>query len=178
MKLYLITVLAVFCLTGCTSPPHIIEADRIMDAFTEKMGKEGYQLFMSGGAMMDDIQKINLGYKIDKPLTIEDARFIIVNKTELLLNMVNNDSRIRPYLHTYPFTSKNIHFGIISVKEDGEFVDPPLIASAQTITNKDIISYCVNDADAGRLNNVHKESYQEALQIYKETYCNHEQLCQ
>jgi hypothetical protein len=66
----------------------------------------------SGGGMMEDVKKINLHFWSKGNCSLNEARILFVGKAELLLSMVNCDEKLRPYLHTFPFTTENIEFSI------------------------------------------------------------------
>jgi hypothetical protein len=54
------------------------------------------------------IRAVTTNFAITGPLTIEEARNILVNSTEILLNNINSNVSIRPYLIEYPFPPKRV----------------------------------------------------------------------
>lgn len=165
---FFLPILALFA-QCCSESVHINAAHKVMNSFNKKMKKDKLHLFSSGGAMMDDIQQITLGYEAYKNLNVSDARILFIKKIEALLSEINSDLEIRPYLHDYPFTSRNIFFKISFCKDNGEFVDPPYIAYVSLINIKNRVYYSVYDQRTDMLKTVYEESYEEALKIYHET---------
>lgn len=170
MKYFYIYLPILLLFTSCVlDPPHVKAAHKIMNSFTKKMKKEGLSLFASGGSMMGDIQVISLDYETCKSVNIEQARMLFIKEAEALLYQINSDHEIHPYLHDYPFTSRNIFLTIAFCKTDGNFADPPNIAYVMLRTHKDLVCYSIYDEQTERLETVYEEPYEEALKIYNET---------
>lgn len=163
---YIYLLLILFFCTGCSCPVHVAAAHRVMNSFTKKMEREGFHLCSSGGAMMDDIKQITLDYEICQNVNVDEARIIFIKYAESLLEQVNSDIKIRPYLHNYPFTSENILFGISFCKPDGNFADPPYIADVLLQNKNNRVFYSVHNKQTELLDDVYSESYEEALNIY------------
>lgn len=173
MKFIFISSLVFFlCTSFYFTPAHVKAAHRLMNSFDKKMKTQGFRLSASGGAMMNDIQKIDLDYEICRYLDVSEARLLFVKHAEALLSQINNDSNIRPYLHNYPFTSKNIFLTFSFCKTNGDLVDPPYIAYVAMQTSKNKVRYLVNDEEKNKLKRVYEEPYDEALRIYKESLKN------
>lgn len=66
----------------------------------------------SGGGMMDQIGMLALSFNYYKEIDIDTGRDLLMTTGKLLLNSVNEDERIRPYLENYPFLPKNIEIRI------------------------------------------------------------------
>lgn len=159
-----------FIFSSCErAPPHIREADYVMNDFTKKMKNKGLYLIGSGGAMRGDIQKINLGYRIQKKINLEEARILFLTYSEDLLRSINGRKKIQPYLHDFPFTSKNIYFALRFVDNQGNYVEEPYIAYIFINTSKDEIAYFIYDRKKKGLECIHIEPYQDALKIYQES---------
>jgi hypothetical protein len=68
--------LALFFFGSCEDEamPHSKEARRMMATFITKMEKKhGLFLTSSGGALMEDVKKIFLGFGLEKRVTVEEA---------------------------------------------------------------------------------------------------------
>lgn len=165
----LITIFFIIILNACTPTPiHIQKAHDVMYSYSSKMRKLGFSPELSGGAMIDDIQKINLGYITNKNLNLEQARLTYIERAEDLLAQVNSNEEIRPYLRNYPFQSKNIFLSIVFEKPNGDYVDPPNIAYIFNTTKGNVIYY-IYDMQKEQIECIYEESYDEALRIYRET---------
>lgn len=169
MKFYTLLIF-LFILAGCsTSPPHVREANYIKSSFTRKMKNEGLNLYMSGGAMREDIQEICLGFFTKRKMDLENARIFFLTYTENLLDKINNYEKIRPYLHDFPFRSKNIYFSIRFVDSEGNYVEKPFIAYIFINTSRDEIRYYTYNIEKAKIECSHIEPYQNALKIYHES---------
>src|ERR1700728_5092837 len=106
MKVYRFFLLLLFFSCGYRSiPQHCKEADRIMLTHAKQVKKsDNFGVMGTGGAFMDDVKEILLVYQVNIALEPKDARRLYVKTASSLLELINNDEKIRPYLHQYPFT--------------------------------------------------------------------------
>ena len=83
----------------------------IMNKYTEDLEKEGFKPIGSNlGSDRDfpDINELNYYYRINRKVTVSEARELLVLHVDDLLERINNDHDIRSYLYEYPFRSKYI----------------------------------------------------------------------
>lgn len=76
-----------------------------------KQLNERYGLISVGRGGSEKDYKSNrefIAFKINRKLTIEEARILIIEIVELLLNNINNNTEINHFLYNNPFTYKNI----------------------------------------------------------------------
>lgn len=116
--------------------------------------KYKFELVGVGGGNRDFLEFLSLSFATINAHDIDSLRSIFIDITSGLLNLINRDKKIRPYLLNYPFTLKNLHITILNVCDN---------APHQTIVSvfsiKEKIEYWSNDSI------VHTETYQEALKI-------------
>ena len=62
----------------------------------------------SGGGAMYGINTVMLAFTIERPITIEEARAILVGSMEIYLENINKNKIIRPYLEEYPFSPSRV----------------------------------------------------------------------
>ncbi|MCB1114624.1 MAG: hypothetical protein KDK62_07705 [Chlamydiia bacterium] len=136
------------------SSAHICEANRVIKEYSDEIEKNGFISFGSGGAFCGQVNDFNLVYFFpSEPVSIEDARYIIVSQVEKFLDKVNSDVRIKPYLVRYPFTNELVALRVnFKVKEGLALVD----------TFDGIVRYAI--IDHGKFKDIHQEFYQEAYQ--------------
>ncbi|MBJ7450347.1 MAG: hypothetical protein JHC93_08330 [Parachlamydiales bacterium] len=149
--------------------------DEITSSFTKDMLKN-YDMTcdLAGGSMPYDVEILGYGFNGCKQLQIEEARSLIIKWSEDLIRKVNANEKIRPYLHNYPFTNKNINLAIdLEIVNGGTKypVDPPYIAFIILTHGK--IRYSVYDEENSFLNSfkgktVLIETYEEAFKIESE----------
>jgi hypothetical protein len=79
------------------------------------------------------------------------------------LSEINSDEKIRPYLHQYPFTDKNIEIDFWIRNSDGSRVALDKIYYVSAING--ILRYYTEDPEKFSRKLVHEESYEEALRF-------------
>ena len=126
--------------------------------------KELY-LIGTGGQMMDDIKMMYMGFQYFKTVDIEIGRDLLVSSIQLYLNEINNNEKVRPYLHEYPFTAKNVEIRIWIRNADGSQVASDKIRYVSAIVG--ILSYYTDGVDEYSPRTVHKETYEEALKAFQ-----------
>ena len=161
--------LTVFLITSCNlNNTHKIKNDQRLASELRKKAageiKKQLGLYPMGtmGQMMYEIEKLGLAFQCYKPLTIEEGREYLIKSTEIFLDIINSDERIRPYLCNFPFTAKNIWISI-SIKNP----DRSDMRTGQLVilTSSDgILTYDVNNPfKSKRLLTVYEESFTDAL---------------
>lgn len=65
-----------------------------------------------GGGLMFDVDLLDLQFKYKKTVSIDEARKLFVISLDKFLLKINSDSKIRIYLHEFPFTAKNMDWGL------------------------------------------------------------------
>ena len=157
-----------FCF-GYEEPYYSKLADRLVKAHIAEMKKEGFHACMTGGGMMYDVKSISVGFDVQAAPTIEETRVMFVRGVERLLRRVNEDLRIRPYLHNYPFTVANLTYTLSFPRVAVDASGKGPVAHAFNVDNR--ISYSVYNPAVKKgnpLQNAHRESYDEALRIVRE----------
>jgi hypothetical protein len=76
---------------------------------------------------------------------------------------INNNEEIRPYLHEYPFTAKNVEIRIFIYKPDGTY--PPLDKIQCFSSINGILTYYLDVPEKYTFQALHKETYEEALRL-------------
>lgn len=166
-------ILLLSCLISCKDEPkHVQAAHRLMNRFTSHMqNSEHFHLSGSGGAMMGDIQQVSLTYESQRDVDINEARRLFVTNSERLLNLINTDTVIRPYLHDYPFEVKNLDFSLSFYSKSHKCIQNEFIS--YVFFARGNICYCNYDMEK-KSQIVFREPYEEALKIVN----NSKKLCQ
>ena len=147
---------------------HCQYADEVMYSYSKKMKKEkDLHAFGMGGELMTNVKVLTLKYLSDRKTTVDEARLLVVDCVEGLLKDVNNHKGIRPYLNDYPFTAKNLEFGIIFMDDNGDFIEGDKVLGSVSMI-KDQIYYREGIPKTNRFKKVHEETYEEALGIVRE----------
>lgn len=132
----------------------------------DKLQKKKYHFHLigSGGGIPDDVTLFTLHYVSRDRVDILEARKMFVNNVEALLQLINTNEQIRPYLCNYPFTVKNLEFSIAFEDEFIHMREPPFLAYVSLINKK--IFYSYYDQNSGRfIGKDYNEPYSEARRI-------------
>jgi hypothetical protein len=119
----------------------------------------------SGGAMMDDIQRVTVSYISNAELSLEQARTLYINVMQEYLERYNANEKIRPYLHNFPFTAENIDLKLSFEKESGQRQCSGDVAFVFMVNN--VIYYDSYNNEKSTFYSLHKEAYADALKIVK-----------
>jgi hypothetical protein len=107
------------CMNLCTSviimstffgDPHLNEMKQVEKETVKKL-QSTYKMDVcgSGGGAMYGINTVMLAFTIERPITIEEARAILVGSMGVYLENINKNKAIRPYLEEYPFSPSRVN---------------------------------------------------------------------
>src|SRR5436853_114106 len=116
--------------------------------------------------MHNEIQILGLSFLCNQPLSIAEGRKLLIQAVETLLQEINQDTRIHPYLIRHPFRPRNVEISIVLVNPDGTNVAPG--ALEVLLASEGSLQYKINDPTGDKLLTVYKETYEEALARLKE----------
>ena len=149
---------------GCSSfrdqmPDYEKIADKITNRTAEKLKKEKkLTLIGIGGRMMDDIQMMAMSFNYYQEVNLEQARELLIYVINEYLSDINNNQDVRPYLHEYPFTSKNVEIRIFIYGPDRRTLHPDKIGYISSIDG--VLEYYTGADDD---HPICRETYTEAL---------------
>lgn len=137
-------------------------ADRLTEKIAEKLKEQKkLQLVGTGGKMMKDIQAMDMSFHFYQEVDLKTGRDLVVSAVDEYLNGINNNKELKPYLHEYPFTAKNVEILIWIYKSDGTSPSSDKIYYISAIDG--IITYYVNEPETNSRKVICKETYDEAL---------------
>jgi hypothetical protein len=166
MKTVLFFVIFIFSFSSLKSSEYGDLTYGIMNSYSTYLKKsKNLELAGSGGSMPADVKKIILEFDSPLELDLVCARRLFVESAQGLLNIVNRDKKIRPYLHDYPFTCRNIGFGI-GFMQRGKWAKSNKIAYV-FIAEKNIF-YTICKSGTEDLEDFFQEPYEEALRIVQQ----------
>lgn len=162
--------LFLFFQVACYSSDKVDLSYKIMNSYAAKQKKErNLRLSCIGGSWPTDIHVLDVDFDTNLYVDVPQARKLIVPCIKEFLDQINSDKQIRPYLHDYPSTVKNIGLGIsFSNKKTGRCITYPYIAYVFTLKGKIYYNYYSNSEAWTPLEDAHEESYEEALRIVQE----------
>ena len=155
--------------SSCISLPedytHI--ATKIQRKTASQLEKEkGLWAIGDSGQMYNDIQTMGLAFEYFHLVNLEEARALLVYTIQVFLNNINDSKEVRPFLHNYPFTTKNIEITIWIYQESGN--NPPLENIECVRLHEDKLSYKLTAPSKFELWPIlHEETYAEALEALR-----------
>ena len=159
-------ILALFsCSFACSSSKDqslskesLLKKKKIADTITEKTAeklKEQKNLYLvtTGRVTKDDIRMMLMGFHLYQEVDLKEARELLIYAVNEYLLDINNNEEVRPCLHEYPFTAKNVEIRIWIYKPDS--IKISYISAIDGILTFDLPE---------TRQTICKESYEEALQ--------------
>lgn len=144
--LFYSTGLAVMLLASCSqhkSSNQNRALNEISKKFSRSLQKDpDLTIIGTGSDGLDLIEKIAVTIQSHKRLSQEAARSLITSCTQELINIINTDPSIKPFLSTHPYTADNINLSIIFLGENGQFVDQKFVASGRVADGFITLSQC------------------------------------
>lgn len=171
MTKYLCLIFFIFLYWDLPAEEYLDTINKI-EAKTAKELESKYKMSIcgTGGGAMYGIDSLMLSFTIERPITIEEARTILVGSAELYLNNINKNSIVRPYLEEYPFTIKRLRLDFYvcaPAKDKNQTTLDSFSLCYGGNTKVPTISYEARN-DNNRLVDIHSETYEEAKERLNE----------
>jgi hypothetical protein len=159
---FYILIISFFTLSCSDHKNQTVNYEKIADKITietAKNLKEEKNLFLIGigGRMMHDIQMMGMSFNYYQKVDLSSARKLLVEAVETYLSNINNNQNIKPFLHEYPFTAKNVEVRIFIYEPDRSELPPEDI---YRISSRNGILRYYNRLD--RDNPICKQTFEEA----------------
>lgn len=150
-----------------TPRPLDIYVDEVTREFEKIAAKEfGAIASGSGGGAPHDVVSLSVNFNIYNKLSMDEARILIVNLSEIYLALINSHEKLRPYLREYPFTANRVQILIsINNKKGVHDRDDQSVALVMSGGTKTIL-YCTC-AWNGDYEDLYEEPYEDALATVK-----------
>ena len=123
-----------------------------------------------GGKIPDSLEEIGASFYVNHPPTLEEARKLILVITKRLIQVIDLNEELRPFLIEYPFRTNRLKLRIcFRKKNDCKFRDGSM---ESVILENDTISYYRDPTEKSTTRPINaplffQESYQEALLVLK-----------
>ncbi len=110
---------------------------RIRSKFKAEMKKK-YDLICHGGGGQahERLESIAIYFATLRRASVEEARELIVKATDRLLELINGNEHLRPYLHAYPFTPDDLDISIDFFFDPDHFYADGSVISISQYDNK------------------------------------------
>lgn len=146
------------------NPKYVSLCNTITDEFIDRECKRhGLKFLGGGGGFLDRINKIELTFVLEKNVSVEEARELILSLGDDLLELINSDEDIRPYLSHYPFSPKGLCITVLFLDKQGRFVNQKHVANVSS-NNGALFFYNFNQTE-NELITLKKETYKQAKLI-------------
>ncbi len=155
-----------------SSQEYIKLSARVENKHSEEVCKRfNLEPYAGGGGMMFDVELVIQSFVSHQPSNLAQARRLFVYCAQDLLDRMNGDTAIRPYLRQYPFKIENLKYAIHFKDKRSNRMPYPLISTVHSqgihSDRSNFIFYEVEDGSfLGKT--IHGETYEEALRIVQE----------
>lgn len=162
---------SILCASSFFGKTHLEEL-RLLEKETAKTLESKYKIRAcgSGGGAMYGIDSVMLAFEIERIVTIEEARAILVGCEELYIKNINSNKKIRPFLQEYPFGPNRVkvEFYVRSPQKDKNEnrIDIFSISSGGNL-KVPTIRY-KTDIEKGGLETIFTETYEQAKERVRE----------
>ncbi|MBS0629626.1 MAG: hypothetical protein JSS30_05300 [Verrucomicrobia bacterium] len=166
MKLLVFFFLVIF-ITSCTRlPPHQKAGYSTIRGHIKNMAEEHWLTESIGGSFYEgDIKQLEVSFKvISDEFNIDHLRSLMVKGIETFLTSINSDNQVCPYLNHYPFTDKDIEYGVSLTSSEGKWLGFAFLMKGNLIYYKTHPYILIRNA---QIEKVLVEPYPEALQKVK-----------
>lgn len=118
-----------------------------------------------GGSVHDAVEKVSLSFNCNRQMSQDEYRKLVVKSANYLLEKINNNNQLEPYLRNYPFDSNNIELSIFIFAEDGSRVQLGEISCVTVINGK--VAYSIRETEFTTIW-ILEESFEDAKRIVAE----------
>lgn len=163
-KLCAFNLIVLFALVSCTkNSSQAIETKSLIESFSKQVKKKNCMVLKGfGGNISYEGNNFHLYFSCEKTLELNEARKLLVENVESLLEQINANQSITKQLHAIPFDYPMIEM-MISFNKNNIAFNPPNIALVYVSDGK--VFYSVYNTFTKSLKNIHSETYLKAKGI-------------
>ncbi|MES2344594.1 MAG: hypothetical protein V4494_01455 [Chlamydiota bacterium] len=162
----IISFVLLFVLVSCHEDPTYRDlAGNVMFSYLRQVHKEkGLVCAGFTSVVVPDIREFRMNYRLNKlNYNQSEARQLIVAVAEGFLKKVNLDVKIRPCLHEFPVTYKNLSLRIVF--KTAQLERPSEQYVAYVLLQRGKIYFCNYNHDTEMLCDLGEEFYEDALEL-------------
>ncbi|HEY4832305.1 MAG TPA: hypothetical protein VIH61_07080 [Waddliaceae bacterium] len=168
MKIILISILLLRTLVSCQTlcKQEVLLHQTIHSHAKIQKKIYGLALIGSGGSIPDhQVKEFIVHYVANRPMSLDEARNLYVHSVEGLLNLINSNDELKPYLDNYPFTVNNLDLKISYWDPNADGFDPPSVALVFLVRGNICYAYYDNQSARFTYEMDIREPYLEARRI-------------
>jgi hypothetical protein len=154
---------------------YLSEGERLVNETLDKTARvihQKYHLHPAGeGVAMHGgpIRELFLSFTTKGRYTQEELRRLVINCADELVNQVNINENIQPFLFERPFTIKNTQIVIFNYDKNGSLIYDPEIANVEIVDG--MLTYLTEDPeDRFKYKTRITETYEEALEALQSPF--------
>ena len=119
----------------------------------------------SGSQMMYEVKMLSLSFVCTKPLELKEAKALLIDVAETFVSMINQETKLIPYLYNYPFEVKNVEVTIfIQNPNSSDDAEGKLCLIS---TEQGFCRYHIRDPKSKHLVLLERETFEKAKQDLK-----------
>jgi hypothetical protein len=150
--------------------PSNLSKSELVDKLLKETGnnlksEKNLQLIGTGSRMMNEIKMLGLSFRMNKPVTIQEARNLLIYSVDTLVSKINHDEKLRPYLIKQPFTAENVQIRIFIDNGSDSYLNSEPLYLISALEGE--LNYQTRGPN-GRLKEVLEESYSDAKMLSSE----------
>lgn len=126
-------------------------------------GQYNMSCCMEGGSTTRQVKKIALGFQINRKLSRDEGRAIVIDCVNQIIKNVRASQELKPYLLPEGFNEKNVKV-VIFINTDDEPYDPEISVFSYSSGSISFSTYAKNQTKAGFYNS-YDEPYAQAVAI-------------
>ena len=168
-RLFMITAMVLLVACGKSDPEFYRGVDIVTEHNALLMHKKcNLRLDGSGGALKHGVKWLGFDYTGYQHLNIDEARRLYIEGTGALLHEMNSHPLVKPYLLVETATINELRYMIGFMDNNGLHVSDGSVALVTAID--DVVHYSTYNLEKDRLETLHTEPYDEAVQIVADSY--------
>ena len=90
--------------------------------------KNNLEVEKTGSFIPKNIKKFLVCFRCYEKMTQDQSRILVMTCVNDILDLINDDLEIRPYLQDYPCTAYNIELLFVFADQNNKCAEPPFIA--------------------------------------------------
>lgn len=171
MKYIIFLLFLIGVLLSCSMKQQPDLIGPIFSSYKKQIEKSrGYIVFGTGASMPDcEVKYLFMAFRGKEKVDLSEARRRYIELVEGLVDTINADLTIRPYLETYPATWRNTQVQLDFMRKE---INKENISFISHVNER--IYYRIEDRK-NHFVSVYDESYEEALEIVKNEKLMNEQ---
>jgi hypothetical protein len=166
MKVILLFIFLAGFFQSCTSSlskEDVLVYDIIHKFAVLERQKNNLEVGGTGSSIPENIEKFFVYFRCYEKMSREQSRILVISCVNDILDLINNDPKIRPYLENYPCTARNIELMFSFVDQNCKHVGPPFIALI--FTEEAVIYYRCYDPVQDSFCDSKAETWDEAVRL-------------